>query len=81
MDRNEIRAAVLAELQRIAPELEPGEVVPAKPLRDQVDLDSMDWLNFLVALHENLHVEIPESDYARLGTVDEIVDYLAAKRA
>jgi acyl carrier protein len=41
----------------------------------------MDWLNFLVALHENLHVEIPETDYTRLGTVDEIVDYLAAKRA
>ncbi|HSC94152.1 MAG TPA: acyl carrier protein [Burkholderiales bacterium] len=81
MDRNEIRKAVLAELQRIAPELEPGEVVPAKLLRDQVDLDSMDWLNFLVALHENLQVEIPESDYAHLATLDQIVDYLAAKRA
>ena len=81
MTPDQIRAAVLAELQRIAPELEPGEVAPAKPLRDQVDLDSMDWLNFLVALHENLHVEIPESDYARLATVDQIVDYLAAKRA
>ena len=79
MDRNEIRKAVLAELQRIAPELEPGEVAPAKPLRDQVDLDSMDWLNFLVALHENLKVEIPESDYARLGTLDQIVDYLAPR--
>jgi acyl carrier protein len=80
MDRNEIRKAVLAELLRIAPELEPGEVAPAKPLRDQVDLDSMDWLNFLVALHENLHVEIPESDYAHLGTLDQIVDYLARRR-
>jgi acyl carrier protein len=80
MDRNEIRKAVLAELQRIAPELEPGEVVPAKLLRDQVDLDSMDWLNFLVALHENLHVEIPESDYAHLATLDQIVDYLARRR-
>jgi acyl carrier protein len=78
---DQIRAAVLAELQRIAPELEPGEVAPAKPLRDQVDLDSMDWLNFLIALHESLKVEIPESDYARLATVDQIVDYLAAKRA
>jgi acyl carrier protein len=79
MDRDEIRKAVLAELMQIAPELEPGEIAPAKPLRDQVDLDSMDWLNFLVALHEHLKVEIPEADYARLGTVDQIVDYLAAK--
>jgi acyl carrier protein len=77
MDRSDVQAAVLSELNRIAPELEPGEVVAEKPLRDQVDLDSMDWLNFLVALHEKLKVEIPESDYARLGTLNQIVDYLA----
>ena len=79
MDREAIHKAVMAELTRIAPELEPGDVVPAKPLRDQVDLDSMDWLNFLVALHENLKVDIPESDYVRLGTLDQIVDYLAVR--
>jgi acyl carrier protein len=38
----------------------------------------MDWLNFLVALHERFKVEIPESDYARLGTLDEIVAYLSS---
>lgn len=79
MDRNEIQEAVVAELLRIAPELEPGKLVSARPLRDQVDLDSMDWLNFLVALHETLKVEIPESDYARLGTLDQIVDYLTPR--
>jgi acyl carrier protein len=79
MNQAEIRATVLAELKRIAPEIEDGELVAAKPLREQVDLDSMDWLNFLVALHERLKVEIPESDYARLGTLDQVVDYLAAK--
>jgi acyl carrier protein len=68
---------VLAELKRIAPELE--DVAPAKPLRDQVDLDSMDWLNFLVALNERLKVEIPEADYRKLGTLQQIVDYLAQK--
>jgi acyl carrier protein len=79
MNQAEIRATVLAELKRIAPEIEDGELDAAKPLREQVDLDSMDWLNFLVALHERLKVEIPESDYARLGTLDQVVDYLAAK--
>jgi acyl carrier protein len=77
MERKDVEAAVLAELNRIAPELEPGEVAPAKPLRDQVDLDSMDWLNFLVALHEKLQVDIPESEYAKLGTLDQIVEYVA----
>ncbi len=79
MNRTELRAAVLQELKRIAPEIEESELEPAKALRDQVDLDSMDWLNFLVALHERLKVEIPESDYARLGTLDQTVEYLAKK--
>jgi len=79
MNQDEVRKQVLAELMRIAPELEEGEVVPGKLLREQVDLDSMDWLNFLVALHERLKVEIPEADYAKLGTLDQVVAYLAAK--
>jgi len=77
MNADEMRAGVLAELKRIAPELEADELKRDRPLRDQVDLDSMDWLNFLVALHERFKVEIPESDYKRLGTFDEIVAYLA----
>lgn len=79
MNRDEVRALVVQELRRIAPELEEGELVPAKPLREQVDLDSMDWLNFIVALHERFKVEIPESDYARLGTLEETVAYLSAR--
>lgn len=79
MNTTELRAAVIAELRRIAPELEEGELKGDRLLRDQVDLDSMDWLNFLVALHERLEVEIPESDYGRLGTLDQTVDYLVTK--
>jgi acyl carrier protein len=79
MTKAELRAAVLAELKRIAPEFEESELQAERPLREQIDLDSMDWLNFLVALHERLQVEIPESDYVRLGTLDQTIDYLAAK--
>ena len=81
MNQEEVRKGVLAELFRIAPELEEGEVIPGKLLREQVDLDSMDWLNFLVALHERFKVEIPESDYKNLATLDQIVAYLSAKAA
>ncbi len=79
MDQAIIRSRVFEELKRIAPEIEEGSLQAAKPLRDQVDLDSMDWLNFLVALHEHMKVEIPEADYRRLGTLDQIVEYLAGK--
>jgi len=79
MNQDEVRKAVLAELMRIAPELEAGDLVPGKLLREQVDLDSMDWLNFLVALNERLRIEIPEADYRKLGTLDQVVAYLSAK--
>ena len=79
MTPNEMRPLLVVELKKIAPEVEEGELKPAKLLRDQVDLDSMDWLNFLVALHERFKVDIPEADYKRLATLDEIATYLSAK--
>jgi acyl carrier protein len=81
MNQDQIRATVLSELSEIAPEIDTATLAPDRPLREQVDLDSFDWLRFLVALHERLKVEIPESDYARLGSVDQLVAYLAAKTA
>ena len=52
---------------------------PTCGLRDQLDIDSMDFLNFVIALHEELHVDIPEADYPRLQTLDDFVDYLTAR--
>jgi acyl carrier protein len=75
----ELKSQVLAVLSTIAPELEPGELRADKALRSQVDLDSMDWLNFLVALHERLKVDIPEADYAKLVTLDDLLAYLKKK--
>jgi acyl carrier protein len=60
MSRAEIRDGVVAQLIAIAPEVEEGDLSDGELLRDQVDLDSMDWLNFLVALHKRFDVEIPE---------------------
>lgn len=79
MNRAELRAVFVEELRRVAPELEESELKSDRPLREQVDLDSMDWLNFLVALHERLAIEIPEADYARLATLDQALDYLGGK--
>jgi len=81
VSQQEIRAAVIGVLKSIAPELEEAELAPERPLRDQIDLDSMDWLNVIVALHERLQVEIPESDYAKLTTLDAVVAYIGARRA
>jgi len=79
MDRSAIEAVACATLKAIAPEVDVAALKPDRPLRSQVDLDSMDWLNFLIGLHRELKVEIPETDYARLVTLDNVVDYLAAR--
>ena len=81
MNAIELRPLVFAELRKIAPELEEGDVEPGKLLRDQVDLDSMDWLNFLIGLHQRFQVDIPEADYAMLTTLDAVVAYLEVRLA
>ena len=81
MDRETLKQTALAVLRGIAPEVEPGDIEPDTPLRQQVDLDSMDWLNFLIGLHQRLGVNIPESDYAQLVTLDNVLDYLHARLA
>lgn len=78
MNDDELRTTVIATLKNIAPELEEDELHDNKPLRNQVDLDSMDWLKFLIGLHEKLSVDIPESDYAKLVTLQDILSYLKA---
>ena len=80
MTREEIKATVLHALGEIAPEADLAPLAPDIGLRDQLDLDSMDMLNLAVALHAALGVEIPESDYPKLATLDGCIDYLAAAR-
>jgi acyl carrier protein len=79
-DRATLATTVMSLLRAIAPELEPDTLNPARSLRSQVDLDSMDWLNFLVSLHAHFGVTIPEADYARLVSLNDVLDYLAAQR-
>lgn len=75
MKREELKQAILQALTSIAPEVDPAAIEPAKLLRDQVDLDSADWLNFLVALNTKLGIDIPDADVGKLTTVDKLVDY------
>jgi acyl carrier protein len=79
MDAQELGRIVFDTLRRIAPEVEAGTLQHDVPLREQVDLDSMDWLGFLVGLHRQLGVDIPETDYAKLVTLDDLLEYLAAR--
>nr|WP_090343135.1 acyl carrier protein [Mycolicibacterium malmesburyense] len=76
-----IQAAVLSELTAIAPEVDAEEIEATVLLRDQVDLDSMDWLNFLQRVHKRFDVDIPEKDYQSLRTLDDVVRYVQVRTA
>lgn len=79
MTDDALENTVLRVLTDIAPDIDPDEVAPDANLRDELDLDSMDFLNFVIALHEQLGVDIPEADYPALVTVAGCVEYLGAR--
>lgn len=76
MTREEIKAGVLDVLNEIAPEIDLANVKPDIPFRDQIDLDSMDYLNFVIALDEKFAAGIPETEYASLTTLNACVEKL-----
>lgn len=75
MTRDELEQRLRTALGEIAPEVDTAALDAARPLRQQVDLDSADWLNFLVAVHQQLGVEIPDAEAGRLRTLAQIVEF------
>lgn len=78
MNEQELRDVLIDALKQVAPETDPARIDPAGELAEQLDIDSMDFLNVIVAVHERTGIEIPERDYGKLGTLDDAVAYLAA---
>jgi acyl carrier protein len=73
---DDLTRRVLETLVRVAPEIDPASVRPDAVLREQYDLDSMDFLNFVIGLHETFGIDIPEADYPALATLDGCVRYV-----
>lgn len=63
-------------IHRIAPEVQLIEIDPAEPLQDEADLDSMDFLNLVTALHAETGIDVPERDYRLISTIDGFVAYV-----
>jgi len=79
MTDDEIKALVLRELSNIAPEIDPSQIDPTVNVRDQVDLDSMNVLDLMIAIHEATGVEIPEADYPKINTLNDFATYLSPR--
>ena len=76
MTQTEAKALICEVLGSIAPEADFTALSGKEDLREALDLDSMDFMNFVVALHEQTGIDIPEADYAKLRTLDNAIAYL-----
>ncbi|MEW6734087.1 MAG: phosphopantetheine-binding protein [Acidobacteriota bacterium] len=76
MTKDELKGIVLRILGEIAPEADLSRINPSENLRDQLDIDSMDFLNFVIALNKELKIEIPETDYPKFATLDSSVEHI-----
>jgi len=79
MTDEEIKTLVLRELSNIAPEADLEAIDPTVDLREQLDLDSMDILNWMIAIHETTGVDIPETDYPQMADLNGCIRYLRAR--
>lgn len=76
---DEIKKVALNLIAGIAPEADIENLDPSDRLRNQFDFDSVDFMNFAVALQERLDVKIPEEDYPQLATLDGCIAYLKSR--
>jgi acyl carrier protein len=79
VSNDELKALILREVGKIAPEADLDRIDASSSLREQIDLDSMDLLNLMIAIHEATGVEIPEAEYPRMATLSSAVDYLQTR--
>lgn len=81
MTEPEIKQIVLDLLRRIAPEADLSRLNPDENLRDALEIDSFDFLNLLIGVSERVGVEVPESNYGQLSTLNALTAYLARRTA
>lgn len=76
-----IQHIILAAIQEVAPEIEQEDIDIDEDIRDECDLDSMDFLNYLIALKKSTGVSIAENDYSQVNTFNKMLTYLTEKLA
>jgi len=79
MTREEVKSSIVEIINDILPDGDCSKVDPALKLRDQLELDSMDFLDIVMELRKKYSIEVPEEDYPKLATLDSCVEYLEPK--
>ncbi len=78
MTRDEALCLVTAAFHEVAPDVDVSALDPGLPLHEEVDIDSMDFLNLVGGVQERAGIEVPPSDYAMVSTLGGLVDYLVS---
>ncbi len=81
MDSQELKNIILEELGNIAPEIDADEVPDDEDMRDALELDSMDFLNLIIAVSKRTKIAVPEADYGKVLTLNRMIRYLQGKTA
>ena len=79
MNQSELEIAIKKAIVDIAPDVIPEDLGPEDDIRDELDLDSMDFLNIIIAVSKETGVNIPESDYSKVLTLKDLCDYIESK--
>lgn len=80
MNKEELEKIIFQLLKKIAPETDPDQLSPNENIRESLNIDSYDFLQFIVALDDKLKIEIPEEDYGKISTLDTLTYYLMNKQ-
>jgi len=80
MTEDELKKIIVEILKQIAPDTEPAELKPDDNIREKLEIDSFDALQFIVALDEKLGVETPEQDYGKITTLRNLISYILEKK-
>ncbi len=77
--KEELQRIIFAQLRGLAPEADLEDLRPHDDIRETLEIDSFDFLNFLIALNQEVGVEVPEKDYGRVNTLESLTAYLLAR--
>jgi len=81
MTLEQIRAAIIGQILFVAPDIDESDIIPDKNIQRSLEIDSFDFLKILTALNDELGVEVPESDYSKVDTLERMTAYFAERIA
>lgn len=81
MNEAQLKETLLDNLQKVAPEADLDDLEPDENIQEALEIDSYDFLMFLISLDESLGIEVPEADYDKVTTLDDLVHYMTVKLA